>query len=130
MTLYDVEYDTLDPLLGTVDLTRFEQLPESERMRIIIRVLCGLVAMEEVAAEPAPATAPTTVDAPADPFSDALTEALALASPDAPLAAPTPGPAPTLPVLGIEHDARHKRRIRPRGWNTALLPFVGPERAF
>jgi hypothetical protein len=106
MTLYDLEYDTYDPNLGVVDLNRFERLPESERMRIIIRVLCGLVAMEDAAPS-----------APAEPLS-AVTS-------------PTPGPATAdLPVLGIERNGAHKRRSRPRGWNTALLPFVGQERAY
>jgi hypothetical protein len=97
MTLYDLEYDALDPYLGTVDLNRFEQLPESERMRIIIRVLCGLVAME-----------------------DQRAAAIAEAAP----------PSTGLPMLGIERDGERKRRHRPRGWNTALLPFFGQERPY
>jgi hypothetical protein len=108
MTLYDVEYDAIDPFLGTLDLNWFERLPEAERKRIIIRVLCGLVAMEEDEQAPAERTLAAVPDA-----------------------GPTPGPSTTdLPVLGIERDGAYKRRTRPRGWNTALLPFFGHERAY
>jgi len=37
----DLEWD------GAVDLTQFEVLDDDDRMRVIIRVLCGLVALEE-----------------------------------------------------------------------------------
>jgi hypothetical protein len=98
--VYDVEVPSLDQWDTTIDLGRFERLSEAERRRIIIRVLCGLVAMEEA---PEPAREP--------------------------LVAPTPGPARTLPLLGLETAAK-KRHMRPRGWSTALLPHLGPERAF
>ena len=102
MTLYDVEYTSYDPFLPTVDLNRFEQLSESDRMRTIIRVLCGLVAMEET-------VVPDAVN---------------------PAATPTPGTLRELPMLGIEANGDEKRRKRPRGWNTALLPFLGGERPY
>lgn len=37
----EVEWD------GEIDLERFERLAEEDRLRVIIRVLCGLVALEE-----------------------------------------------------------------------------------
>jgi hypothetical protein len=45
------------------DLNRFQQLPDEERMRVIIRVLCGLVAIEPDAptvAAPEPVAVPET----------------------------------------------------------------------
>jgi hypothetical protein len=99
--IYDVEFPSLDVWDTTIDLGRFQRLGEAERRRIIIRVLCGLVALEEEAAEPAPRVH----------------------------AAPTPGPAPKLPYLGLE-TPRYKCRAKPRSWSTALLPHLGPERPF
>jgi hypothetical protein len=98
---YDVEFPSIDAWDTTIDLGRFQRLSEDERRRIIIRVLCGLVAMEEEPAEPV----------------------------RRPHANPTPGRAPELPYLGLE-TPRHKCRTRPRGWSTALLPHLGPERSF
>jgi len=112
----DVEHPAQDVWDSTIDLGRFERLSEAERRRIIIRVLCGLVAMEEVpepAREPwpAPVAAPTPVTT------------------STPVASPTPGPAARLPFLGLE-TAAYKRPPRSRGWTTALLPHLGPERPF
>lgn len=100
---YNVALDALDPWMAPVDLNRFDQLDDDERMRIIIRVLCGLVAMEE--------TAVPIVE-------------------ERPLVAATPGPGRRLPFLGLELSAPGKERHRPRGWNTALLPHLGRERTF
>jgi hypothetical protein len=100
---YDVSLDAVDPWMTPVDLNRFDLLGDDERMRIIIRVLCGLVAMEESAA-PIPEERPAV--------------------------APTPGPGRRLPFLGLELAAPVGDRHRPRGWNTALLPHLGRERAF
>lgn len=101
-TLYDVEFPTpetwADPEL---DLTAFQRLSDDDRMRIIIRVLCGLVAIDE---QPGPE--PPNVLGPS----------------------PTPGPTRSLPLLGLEPE--HNVRSRPKGWNTALLPFIGQERPF
>jgi hypothetical protein len=103
--IYDVQFPSLDawdtPDPTTIDLGRFARLTEDERRRIIIRVLCGLVAMEEPAEEPE----------------------------RRPHANPTPGQAPALPFLGLE-TPRHKCRTKPRTWSTALLPHLGPERPF
>ncbi len=53
----DLDY----PWLETVDLNTFERLPEKERMRVIIRVLCELVALDPDASEdPSTASVPTT----------------------------------------------------------------------
>ncbi len=41
-----------EPTVPLAELTRFQHLTETERRRIIIRVLCGLVAMEEMVAGP------------------------------------------------------------------------------
>lgn len=47
-----LDWDT-DP-----DLSRFEELPEHEKTRVIIRVLCGLVALEETGTSLTPPTPP------------------------------------------------------------------------
>jgi hypothetical protein len=51
----------IEPLEDEIDLARFEALAEADRMRVIIRVLCGLVALEDQDwfSAPAPATAPS-----------------------------------------------------------------------
>lgn len=90
---YAVELTSLDPSLAERDLDLFHRLSAEERTRIIIRVLCGLVAMGEADDQ------------------ERLDDARAL------------------PSLGLE-DARRRPSTRPRGWNTALLPFLGRERAF
>jgi hypothetical protein len=101
--LYDVEFPTPETWPGEdLDLNRFQRLSDDERMRIIIRVLCGLVAIDEQPA-PEPSAAHLTV-------------------------APTPGPSRSLPLLGLEPE--HNVRSRPKGWNTALLPYIGQERAY
>jgi hypothetical protein len=113
--IYDVEFPTPETWPGEdLDLNRFQRLSDDERMRIIIRVLCGLVAIDEQPGpEPARAALPVTItpdEAPVLPV------------------APTPGPARSLPLLGLEPE--HNTRTRPKGWNTALLPFIGQERPY
>lgn len=59
---FDFDLDALeDPWLQRVDLAAFEHLPPQERTRVIIRVLCELVALGEIdSPEPAEGS-PTAV---------------------------------------------------------------------
>lgn len=52
-----VQLDLDNPWLDTVDLNTFERLPDHERMRVIIRVLCELVALDSEGADPSVAEA-------------------------------------------------------------------------
>jgi hypothetical protein len=51
----------IEPPEDEIDLARFEALAEADRMRVIIRVLCGLVALEDEDwfSAPVPATPPS-----------------------------------------------------------------------
>lgn len=97
-----------DPWLDRLDLDRFEHLPEQERRRIIIRVLCGLVALGVTDHQP-------TVPAPTHGADVAVT------------AHPVdPGPLRRLPFLGLEvHGARKRTRAAHR--SIRMLPFLGRE---
>jgi hypothetical protein len=98
---FAIELAVLDTTLDDRELNQFLRLTNEERTRIIIRVLCGLVAM----GEPDDAVA-------------------ALGEPDT-------GPrSRSLPHLGLERNHTTRDHARPRGWNTALLPFLGRERAY
>lgn len=48
-----------NPWLETVDLNTFERLPEPERRRVIIRVLCELVALDHPEIEGRPTDVPS-----------------------------------------------------------------------
>lgn len=119
---YDVEFPSPDPWDPTIDLGRFERLTEEERRRIIIRVLCGLVAMEE-------ATEPTPPEPAVIPASNRIARHVSERRRRARRSAPTPGPSARLPLLGLE-TAAHKQRLAAMDWSTALLPPIGPERPF
>ena len=49
----DPDIGLWEPGLTTIDLNKFEGLTASDQRRVIIRVLCGLVALGETTAEPA-----------------------------------------------------------------------------
>lgn len=49
-----VAFETFDLAPNPAELNTFQRLPEDERMKLIIRVLCGLVAMEDRPERPNP----------------------------------------------------------------------------
>lgn len=100
---YDVEltHPLAEPAVSLPDLGRFQHLTELERRRVIIRLLCGLVAMEEELDEAA-----------AEPL------------------APEPPLRRRLPFLGLETSGAAKLRTDQLGRPVALLPYLGNERPF
>jgi hypothetical protein len=106
-----LDWDT-DP-----ELAQFAGLSEHERMRVIIRVLCGLVALEEVPAAPLPArphpaaTAAVEPSPPAAPKRRRLLPFLGYENPG--LAAPVAAPAPAeLPAVGVTWPMGDRARSR------------------
>lgn len=88
---YGFDFPIEDPWIRRIDLNRFERLPETERMRVIIRVLCGLVALEAEEREQC--------------------EALGMAPPrSGPEPTPTPRSGFRLPFLGLEAGGASKWR--------------------
>ena len=49
-----VAFETFNLSPDPTQLNTFQRLPEEERLKVIIRVLCGLVAMEEQPERPSP----------------------------------------------------------------------------
>lgn len=87
------------PVAPLAELTRFQHLTDTERRRIIIRVLCGLVAMEDL--REAAESASTTEDGADQPFRRRL------------------------PFLGLEVGGAAKVRQWDRLRPTPLLPHLG-----
>lgn len=85
------------------ELDRFAELSEHERVRVIIRVLCGLVALEEVGG----GAATLAVD-PAQPA--------------------TPKHRRLLPFLGYERSATNETPETPATAPGTGLPFLGLDR--
>jgi hypothetical protein len=96
-----VAFETYDVAPSPVELSRFHTLPEEERMRVIIRVLCGLVAIEDEPEELAPVV-PLPRPAPSS-----LTPAPVASPPEG----ATDSSAPSrfrLPFLGLEMGGARK----------------------